>query len=130
VKEKIFEGGLGVSPAKKSDQELKFWYTNVYCKWMTQKRQLSQIDIAYQDIALREIAKRGLRFDCSGKAVINPLSQADCPPNTRFTIINQPCRPGGECKSFMYCMDTRNDGINPKLPLAKLLEQRIPTGIK
>jgi hypothetical protein len=64
VKENIFSGGLGVSPAKKSDQELKLWYTNVYCKRMTQKRQLSQIDIAYQDIALSEIAKRGLKINC------------------------------------------------------------------
>jgi len=130
VKEKIYLGGLGVSPARMTDDELKNFYVNKYCKSRTQKVKLSEEELAFRESALREIAKRGLKFDCSGKAVINPKSQDDCPPNTRFIILNQPCQPGGECKSFTYCMDTRNDGINPKLPLARLLEQRIPTGIK
>jgi hypothetical protein len=88
VKEKIFEGGLGVSPAKKSDQELKLWYTNVYCKRMFQKRQLSQIDIAYQDIALSEIAKRGLRFDCG--MFLKPYSPKDRGYIDQVLALNPP----------------------------------------
>lgn len=131
-KEKIYLGGLGVSPERKTDEELKAWYLKKYCVTIRQKRQPLPEEEAYNQSVLNEIYKRKLIVDCSGSADSNPQSQADCPEGTMFIRgAVSPCRPDTPCpRPRNRCINTRNDGINPKQPLALLLEQRIPTGIK
>ena len=122
------EGGFGgVKPASLwTDEELRNFYIKNNCRTIKQLVKKTQFQLEREGTYYAEIAKRGLKFDCSGSADSNPQSQADCPEGTMFIRgVVSPCRPDTRCpRPRNYCKNVS------KQPLARLLEQRIPTGIQ